>query len=105
MRRSRSGQPGPSSGSAAQPAAQGLPAPPPKYARLFDNWPVQGRALIVMATTGWSLRQAVMRRLAEQLGVNERDKSLRMLFTTLEERKLVQQRSEAVDGTVGAGAR
>jgi hypothetical protein len=45
-----------------------------------------------------------MRRLAQQLGVNERDKSLRMLFTTLEERKLVQQRSEAVDSTVGAGA-
>jgi hypothetical protein len=98
------GRPGAPSGGAAPPAQAGLPPLPAKYARLFDNWPVQGQALVIMATTGWSLRQAVMRRLAEQLGVNERDKSLRVLFTTLEERKLVQQRSEAVDGTVGAGA-
>jgi hypothetical protein len=95
-----SGPPGPVS-SVAPLATLG---PSAKYARLFDNWPVQGQALVVMATTGWSLRQAIMRRLAEQLGVNERDKSLRMLFTTLEERKLAQQRSEVVDSTVGAGA-
>jgi len=100
----KTGRPGPPSGGAASPPQAGLPPLPAKYARLFDNWPVQGQVLMIMATTGWSLRQAVMRRLAEQLGVNERDKSLRLLFTTLEERKLVQQRSEAVDGTVGAGA-
>lgn len=100
----KAGRPGAPDGDAAASPQAGLPAPPAKYARLFDNWPVQGQALMIMAATGWSLRQAVMRRLAEQLGVNERDKSLRMIFTTLEERKLVRQRSEAVDGTVGAGA-
>jgi hypothetical protein len=99
------GQPDPSSSGAAQPVAQALPAPPPKYARLFDNWPVQGQALVDMATTGWSLRQAVMRRLAEQLGVNERDKSLHDVFAPLAQRNLIHQATESVDGTVAAGAR
>jgi len=99
------GQPGPSGSDAAQPAAAGLPAAPAKYARLFDNWPVQGQALVVMATTGWSLRQAVIRRLAEQLGVNERDKSLHDVFAPLVQRNLIHQATESVDGTVAAGAR
>lgn len=101
--------PDPSSRRAAQPAvpapaAADFPAPPAKYARLFDNWPVQGQALVVMATTGWSLRRAVLRRLAEQLGVDERDKSLHDVFAPLAQRNLIHQVTESVDATVGTAA-
>lgn len=89
---------------APAPAAADLPAPPAKYARLFDNWPVQGRALVALATTGWSLRQAVLRRVAEQLGVTERDKSLQDLFGPLAQRNLIHQATESIEGTVAAGA-
>lgn len=82
----------------------GLPALPAKYARLFDNWPVQGQALVIMATTGWSLRQAVTRRLAEQLGVNERDKSLHDLFAPLAQRGVIHQATASIAGTVAAQA-
>ncbi len=87
-----------------EPAAADFPAPPARYARLFDNWPVQGRALVALATTGWSLRQAILRRVAEQLGVPERDKSLQDLFGPLAQRNLIHQATESVDGTVAAGA-
>ncbi len=89
---------------ASAPAAADLPAPPAKYARLFDNWPVQGRALVALATTGWSLRQAILRRVVEQLGVNERDKSLQDLFGPLAQRNLIHQATESIEGTVAAGA-
>jgi len=98
------GRPGAPSGGAATPAPAGLPPLPAKYARLFDNWPVQGQALVIMATTGWSLRQAVTRRLAEQLGVSERDKSLHDVFAPLAQRNLIHQATESIEGTVAAGA-
>lgn len=85
-------------------AESGAAGPPAQYAQLFNNWPLQGPVLTIMAATGWSLRQAVMRRLAGELGINQGDKRLRVLFTTLADRGLVQQRLEVVDGTVGAGS-
>jgi len=98
------GSPSPAGRGGAEPVAPGLPAAPAKYARLFDNWPVQGLALVVMATTGWSLRRAVLRRLAEQLGVDERDKSLHDVFAPLAQRNLIHQVTESVDATVGTAA-
>lgn len=100
----KTGRPGAPHGDAAAPPQAGLPPPPAKYARLFDNWPVQGQALVVMATTGWSLRRAVLRRLAEQLGVDERDKSLHDVFAPLAQRNLIHQVTESVDATVGTAA-
>jgi hypothetical protein len=87
---------------ASKPPA-GLPEQPPaKYANVFSNWPADGLALATLAQTGWSLRQAIMRRIAQQLGVSEKDKELRVLFSGLENRRLVQQHVEVVDGTVTA---
>jgi hypothetical protein len=65
------------------------PAPPPRYAALFQNWEREGLALALLATTGWSLRYAVDEALAAQLDIGAGSGSIKRLFRRLEKVGLV----------------
>ena len=58
--------------------------PPQAFAARFSNWPREGLALAVLATTGWSLRHAIAQVLADHFHITATAGSLKRLFGQLD---------------------